>query len=362
MLESMVIDGFEVPERRGWHRRPRRRAARAGRAGRPGAFARSTTCSRRAPSASSSACWSIARRARRCCRRSSSRCGNPPAASLRIGDREDRGFSRSPTGGPSIGCARRRRAPIATCGSGIRDTEVAHDGVAEEVELRIEGERVAAALSQPPRGPARSHHPRVLRGLQSERDRGPGRRAAGHGQDQDAGRPVPIEARDGGDDMNEQEFAELAAGYALDALSPEDRSAFETARAQHPEWERAGDGGCRGRRAHSRTPSPRCSLRPPCATRCSPGSQSRRRTPPGDRRGASRTCGAAPAEVIADPSRAAGREPRPAVAAAAPSREAPTRPPRTRPRSRRSPDAAGRAGARARGIPRPARRPSASGP
>ena len=38
--------------------------------------------------------------------------------------------------------------------------------------------------------------------------------------------------------MNEQEFAELAAGYALNALSPEDHAAFETARAQHPEWER----------------------------------------------------------------------------------------------------------------------------
>lgn len=38
--------------------------------------------------------------------------------------------------------------------------------------------------------------------------------------------------------MNEEEFAELAAGYALDALSPEDLIAFEDARAQHPEWER----------------------------------------------------------------------------------------------------------------------------
>ena len=37
--------------------------------------------------------------------------------------------------------------------------------------------------------------------------------------------------------MNEQEFAQLAAGYALNALSPEDRTAFETARVQHPEWE-----------------------------------------------------------------------------------------------------------------------------
>jgi anti-sigma-K factor RskA len=37
--------------------------------------------------------------------------------------------------------------------------------------------------------------------------------------------------------MNEDEFAELAAGYALDALSPEDLVAFEDARAQHPEWE-----------------------------------------------------------------------------------------------------------------------------
>lgn len=31
--------------------------------------------------------------------------------------------------------------------AGLRDLDVAHDGVAEQVELRIEGERVAAALS-----------------------------------------------------------------------------------------------------------------------------------------------------------------------------------------------------------------------
>ncbi|GAA1994996.1 anti-sigma factor [Microbacterium pumilum] len=38
--------------------------------------------------------------------------------------------------------------------------------------------------------------------------------------------------------MNEREFAELAAGFALDALSPDDLAAFLQARAQHPEWER----------------------------------------------------------------------------------------------------------------------------
>jgi anti-sigma-K factor RskA len=37
--------------------------------------------------------------------------------------------------------------------------------------------------------------------------------------------------------VNEQEFAELAAGHALHALSPDDNRAFETARRQHPEWE-----------------------------------------------------------------------------------------------------------------------------
>lgn len=37
--------------------------------------------------------------------------------------------------------------------------------------------------------------------------------------------------------MNEQEFAELAAGYALNALSPDDTKAFESTRRQHPEWE-----------------------------------------------------------------------------------------------------------------------------
>jgi anti-sigma-K factor RskA len=37
--------------------------------------------------------------------------------------------------------------------------------------------------------------------------------------------------------MDETEFAELAAGYVLDALSPADRRAFEEARLAHPEWE-----------------------------------------------------------------------------------------------------------------------------
>ncbi|KQP70498.1 anti-sigma factor [Microbacterium sp. Leaf288] len=37
--------------------------------------------------------------------------------------------------------------------------------------------------------------------------------------------------------MDEQEFAELAAGAALNALSPADRAAFEAARREHPEWE-----------------------------------------------------------------------------------------------------------------------------
>ncbi|WP_169581349.1 MULTISPECIES: anti-sigma factor [Microbacterium] len=37
--------------------------------------------------------------------------------------------------------------------------------------------------------------------------------------------------------MDEQEFAELAAGYVLGSLSPEDRLVFDEARATHPEWE-----------------------------------------------------------------------------------------------------------------------------
>lgn len=36
--------------------------------------------------------------------------------------------------------------------------------------------------------------------------------------------------------MNEQAFAELSAGYALDALSPEDELAYREALAAHPEW------------------------------------------------------------------------------------------------------------------------------
>ncbi len=37
--------------------------------------------------------------------------------------------------------------------------------------------------------------------------------------------------------MNEQQFAELAAGHALSALSREDEAAFLEALAMHPEWE-----------------------------------------------------------------------------------------------------------------------------
>ena len=36
--------------------------------------------------------------------------------------------------------------------------------------------------------------------------------------------------------MNVHEFAELAAGHALHALSPEDQQAYEVALAAHPEW------------------------------------------------------------------------------------------------------------------------------
>lgn len=37
--------------------------------------------------------------------------------------------------------------------------------------------------------------------------------------------------------MDEEQFAELAAGAALNALSPADRDAFEAARREHPEWQ-----------------------------------------------------------------------------------------------------------------------------
>ena len=36
--------------------------------------------------------------------------------------------------------------------------------------------------------------------------------------------------------MNVQEFAELAAGHALNALSPDDERSFQAALAEHPEW------------------------------------------------------------------------------------------------------------------------------
>ena len=64
--------------------------------------------------------------------------------------REDRGYSRSHIAERWTACGPHRRAPIVTCerASGISD--VAHDGVAEEVELRIEGQRVSEALATLP--------------------------------------------------------------------------------------------------------------------------------------------------------------------------------------------------------------------
>ncbi|MDN3442952.1 anti-sigma factor [Microbacterium sp. APC 3901] len=41
--------------------------------------------------------------------------------------------------------------------------------------------------------------------------------------------------------MNEQEFAELAAGAAIDALSPDDQQRYHAALAAHPEWQRIVD-------------------------------------------------------------------------------------------------------------------------
>lgn len=41
--------------------------------------------------------------------------------------------------------------------------------------------------------------------------------------------------------MNEQEFAELAAGAALHALSPDDQQRYHAALAEHPEWQRTTD-------------------------------------------------------------------------------------------------------------------------
>lgn len=41
--------------------------------------------------------------------------------------------------------------------------------------------------------------------------------------------------------MNEQEFADLAAGAALDALSPDDQQRYHAALVAHPEWQRIAD-------------------------------------------------------------------------------------------------------------------------
>ena len=201
-----------------------------------------------------------------------------------------------------------------------------HDGVAEQVELRIEGTRVAGRCRALPGHPARGDHPRLLRGLQSERDRGPRRSAAGDDQDEDARRTVATAHRDGGD---EHERARVRrTGGRL-------RARRAVARGPAGLRDRARRASGVGPRSWTRMPRP-----PPTSPTASPRSQPPAHVRAGaagdDRRRRRRPSRNPPVEDSAD------------------------RPARARARHRGDPDrlpaALDARTARARGIPRPARR------
>ena len=100
----------------------------------------------------------------------------------------------------------------------------------EAAWLRFERERVQSALEAAPRRPARGARARLLRRVLAIRARREARRAARHDQEQDV-RRARASARaprrlDPGRIM-EAGIHELTAGYALDALDPDERAAYE---------------------------------------------------------------------------------------------------------------------------------------
>ena len=143
------------PTRPSWRCRARSRV---------GARASSTTGSAGSPTGSPTGSCATRRSPRTPCRRASSRSGGRRRASCRSGRRRAPGCSRSSTGAPSTSCAARSDgAPSRSRPSGV---EAGSRRTAEDSALlRLERERVQAALRQAPGRAARGDRARVLRRL-----------------------------------------------------------------------------------------------------------------------------------------------------------------------------------------------------
>ena len=102
---------------------------------------------------------------------------------------------------------------------------------ADSAWLRLERERVQAALAQLPDAAAGGDRARLLRRLHAVRARGAAGRAARHHKEQDVRRPraAARAARHthGRRSMDTDSIHDLSAAYALDALDDDERRAFE---------------------------------------------------------------------------------------------------------------------------------------
>ena len=117
------------------------------------AFARSTTCSRRACSGWPAVCCGTRRRPRRWPRRCSSRSGGPRPLRLAARQRLVVGAHHPPTGAPWTACARSRRASDRVQRGCAASVHVPYDEVAKNVgQVRLERQQVRRwARRSPPR-------------------------------------------------------------------------------------------------------------------------------------------------------------------------------------------------------------------
>ncbi len=121
---------------------------------------------------------------------------------------------------------RRRADPLDDAARDAATTSSAEDSA----WLGFERERVQTALRQLPGRPARGDRARLLRRLLAVRARGEARGAARYDQEQDVRRaraPARAPRRRSRGRVMETGIHELTAGYALDALDPAERDAFE---------------------------------------------------------------------------------------------------------------------------------------